>query len=312
MLMQCDNGSYNMVTKRTDIKTGNQISLLGFGCMRFPLMEINENGAVSKAIDIKKTAGLIDYAITHGINYFEVAYNYHDEKAESTIGSLLKKYPRHSFYLADEMPTWKITDLESGKKLFQEQLDRCQVEYFDYYMLHAPSEKEEYIRAYNESGVYDYLLEEKAAGRIKQIGFSFHGNEELFDFLLSHHEWDFAQIQLNYMDWDDQNAEYLYNELTKRNIPVVVMEPLQGGILAKLDGEAETELHHADTSRSIASWAFKYAASLPNVITVLSGMTQMDHLKDNIKTFTGFKPLTGEEYIALEKAKNVYRKNKKK
>lgn len=309
LLSQCSSTS-NKMTTRIDKKSGNEISLLGFGCMRFPVVETEQDGKTVRKIDMEKSAQLVDYAYSHGINYYDVAYPYHRGEAELAIGKLLKKYPRESFFLANKMPTWLITDLDKAKQIFQEQLDKCQVEYFDYYLLHALSDKETYEKAYNENGVYNYLLEEKKAGRIKNLGFSFHGNEEFFDYLLAQHDWDFVQIQMNYMDWEDQNAEYLYNELAKRNIPVIIMEPLQGSNLAKLNNRAEEILLNTDSTHSIASWAFRFVGSKPAVITILSGMTQMEHLVDNINTFTNFKPLSSQEEQVLADAKLEFRKSK--
>lgn len=309
MLTQCSLNGNKMET-RIDKKNGNQVSLLGFGCMRFPVIEVEQNGEKSKKIDMEKSQQLVDYAIAHGVNYFDVAYRYHRGEAELAIGQLLKKYPRESYFLADKLPTWMISDLETAKKIFQEQLDKCQVEYFDYFLLHALSDKELYDKVYNKNEVYNYLLEEKAAGRIKNLGFSFHGNEEFFDYLLADKQWDFVQIQMNYMDWEDQNAKYLYDELAKREIPVIIMEPLQGSSLAKLNPEAEGILKTAEPDNSIASWAFRFVGSKPQVLTVLSGMTEMEHLVDNINVFTNFKPLTEEENQVLESAKTAFRKSK--
>lgn len=307
---EAENGTLKMET-RQDKGANATISLLGFGCMRFPTYEVeNAAGKKEKLIDMEKSEKLVDYAYAHGINYYDTAYNYHKTKSGEAIGTLLKKYPRESFYLANKMPTWLVTDLAKAKEFFQEQLDKCQVEYFDYYLLHSLGDKESYDKVYEEYGVYNYLLEEKAKGRIKRLGFSFHGDNTLYDYLLAKHEWDFVQLQINYIDWEEQDAKYLYGELEKRNIPCIVMEPLKGGMLAVLNPDADAILKEAAPDDTIAAWAFRYVGSLPGVITVLSGMTEMEHLVDNVKTYSAFKPLTEADRAALARAVEAFQKFK--
>ncbi|MEF9931707.1 MAG: aldo/keto reductase [Bacteroidales bacterium] len=307
---EAENGTLKMAT-RLDKGANTNISLLGFGCMRFPTYEVeNADGKKEKLIDMAKSEKLVDYAYAHGINYYDTAYNYHKTKSGAAIGTLLKKYPRQSFYLANKMPTWLVTDNAKAKELFQEQLDKCQVEYFDYYLLHSLGDQESYDKVYEEYGVYQYLLEEKAKGRIKRLGFSFHGDNALFDYLLAKHNWDFVQLQINYIDWVEQDAKYLYGELEKRNIPCIIMEPLKGGMLASLNADADAILKEIEPDNTIASWAFRYAGSLPGVITVLSGMTEMEHLVDNVKTFSNFKPLSDSDRTALAKAIEAFLKFK--
>ena len=305
-------GKYVMAMRKDNV-TGREVSLLGYGCMRFPTFETDEldnRGRKIKAIDMKKSQEIIDYAIANGINHFDTAWNYHNEKSAVAIGQMLKKYPRESFTLANKMPGWLITSPEKAQELFDEQLRRCDVEYFDYYLCHAISEKEGYDKPYEEFGGYDVLAKEKEKGRIKRLGFSFHGDKELFTYLLNKRPWDFVLLQINYIDWLDQEAEFFYNELVKRGIQCMVMEPLKGGALASLTPDANEILLDYAPDKSVASWAFRYVGSLPNVLTVLSGMTKMEHLKDNLATFTNFQPLTEEERGVLDKAIAEYRRYK--
>ena len=296
-------GKYVMAFRKDNV-TGREVSLLGYGCMRFPTYETDEldnRGRKIKAIDMKKSQEIIDYAYEKGINHFDTAWNYHNEKSAVAIGQMLKKYPRESFTLAGP---------EKAQELFEEQLRRCDVEYFDYYLCHAISTKEGYDKPYEELGGYDVLAKEKENGRIKRLGFSFHGDKELFKYILNKRPWDFVLLQINYIDWVDQEAEILYNELVKRGIQCMVMEPLKGGALASLTPDADAILKEYAPDKSVASWAFRYVGSLPNVLTVLSGMTKMEHLKDNLDTFCDFKPLTDEERVVLDKAIAEYRRYK--
>lgn len=305
-------GKYVMAMRKDNV-TGREVSLLGYGCMRFPTFETDEldnRGRKIKAIDMKKSQEIIDYAIANGINHFDTAWNYHNEKSAIAIGQMLKKYPRESFTLANKMPGWLITSPEKAQELFDEQLRRCDVEYFDYYLCHAISEKEGYDKPYEEFGGYDVLAKEKEKGRIKRLGFSFHGDKELFTYLLNKRPWDFVLLQINYIDWVDQEAEFFYNELVKRGIQCMVMEPLKGGALASLTPDANEILLDYAPDKSVASWAFRYVGSLPNVLTILSGMTKMEHLKDNLATFTNFQPLTEEERGVLDRAIAEYRRYK--
>ncbi|MBO7763423.1 MAG: aldo/keto reductase [Bacteroidales bacterium] len=305
-------GKYVMAMRKDNV-TGREVSLLGYGCMRFPTFETDEldnRGRKIKAIDMKKSQEIIDYAIANGINHFDTAWNYHNEKSAVAIGQMLKKYPRENFTLANKMPGWLITSPEKAQELFDEQLRRCDVEYFDYYLCHAISEKEGYDKPYEEFGGYDVLAKEKEKGRIKRLGFSFHGDKELFTYLLNKRPWDFVLLQINYIDWVDQEAEFFYNELVKRGIQCMVMEPLKGGALASLTPDANEILLDYAPDKSVASWAFRYVGSLPNVLTVLSGMTKMEHLKDNLATFTNFQPLTEEERGVLDRAIAEYRRYK--
>ena len=299
------------MAKKMDEITGKEISLLGYGCMRFPTYETEETdsrGRKIKAIDMEKSKALIEYAYANGITHYDTAWNYHNGKSAEAIGTLLKGYPRESFTLCNKMPGWLITGPEKAKELFETQLQQCGVEYFDYYLCHAISNQEGYDKPYEELGGYEVLAKEKEAGRIKRLGFSFHGTKELFTYILDKRQWDFVLLQINYMDWVDEEAEFFYNEAARRGIPCMVMEPLLGGSLASLTPDANEILEKAAPGMSIASWAFRYVGSLPNVLCVLSGMTQMEHLKENINTFSNFKPLSDKEREALQLALAEYRR----
>ncbi len=288
------------VAYRTDNVLGAKISLLGFGAMRYP--------TVNGKIDEEKAEELVDYAYRHGVNYFDTAYLYHNGDSEPFTGRALKKYPRESFYLATKMPTWLVSDLASAKRLFQEQLDKCQVEYFDYYLLHSIRQISEYERCYVNNGALEYLKEEKAAGRIKRLGFSFHGDLAAFEYLLNcGEEWDFVQIQMNYLDWyGSMRADKLYAMLAEKGIQCVIMEPLRGGRLANVNPVAADMLQKVHPEDTPAEWAFRFVASYPNVLTVLSGMTEMRYLQENLNTLSeNFKPLDDNEHKVLEAVANA-------
>lgn len=287
--------------KRIFRKTGEEISLLGFGCMRLPLLSED-----TKDIDEPLAEAMIDYAYRHGVNYFDTAYVYHGELSEPFIGRVLSKYPRESFKLATKMPVWLLEKEGDAERCFKEQLERCKVDYFDFYLVHSlNAERMEHIERLK---LYDYLSREKERGRIRNLGFSFHDAPELLNRLVAGNKWDFAQIQLNYLDWEVQDAKLAYEILTENNLPVIVMEPIRGGALANLPEASRVILAEKDAGASPASWAMRFAASLPNVLTVLSGMSTMEQVEDNVKTMSDFKPLTGEERKTLERSLVEYRK----
>lgn len=282
--------------------SGEQVSLLGFGTMRLPLLDDQP-----EHIDTEQAQGLIDYALAHGVNYFDTAYPYHNGQSERFIGLALSQYPRDRFYLASKLPIWKIRTPADADRIFEEQLQKCRVEYFDYYLLHSLSayswETVEKLR------LYERMLARKEQGQIRHLGFSFHDKLDLFQKIVPAHPWDFAQIQLNYVDWEFQNAGEAYRILTERNIPVIVMEPVRGGALATLSESAAAIFRQADPQASTASWAIRYAASLPNVLTVLSGMSNLAQVVDNVKTLSPFKALTPGEYDTIARALAAYRAN---
>jgi predicted aldo/keto reductase-like oxidoreductase len=287
--------------KRNDKLTGKKVSLLGYGCMRLPRLYEDEQD-----IDYDQAQEMIDYAYENGVNYFDTAYPYHEGMSETFIGQALQKYPRASFFLADKMPSWLLYDLSDGERIFEEQLEKCQVEYFDYYLCHALEKCDSFIKKYEDTHVYDYLLEQKRNGRIRHLGFSFHGLPDQLELLVDRHEWDFVQLQLNYYDWDVQNAKRQYRILEERGIPCIVMEPVRGGSLNSLCGESIRILKGAEPDRSVASWAIRFAATLPGVLTVLSGMSTMEQVQDNVKTMTDFRPLQKKDLDTLKTAVEAY------
>ncbi|MFR7381235.1 MAG: aldo/keto reductase [[Clostridium] leptum] len=282
--------------------TEEMVSLLGLGCMRFP-----HETPGSDDINVEKAEKMIDYAIKHGVNYFDTAYPYHGHQSEPFLGQAMKKYPRESFYLASKLPMWYLKKEADVARYFEEQLERCQVEYFDFYLCHAMNE--ERFQMLQEYHIFEKLAEYKKQGKIRHIGFSFHDSPEVLEKICSAYPWEFAQIQLNYVDWDFQDAKAQYEILERHGLPAIIMEPVRGGALADLGEGPNQVLKRADQKASIASWAIRYAASLPNVLTVLSGMSTDEQLADNIQTMTDFQPLSADEREALENALEIYRRN---
>lgn len=272
------------------------VSLLGMGCMRLPKKDNDE-------IDFEATEAMIEYAYNNGITYFDTAYPYHNGQSEIVIGKILKKYPRESFYLADKMPIWNCKTLEDVEKIFYEQLNKCGVDYFDFYLCHAMNL--ERYNIYKELNAFDFLLKMKKEGKIRNLGFSYHDAAQNIIPIADELAWDFAQIQFNYLDYEMQDAKKQYEELTKRDISVVVMEPVRGGMLANVNKEAEDTLKAVRADKSIASWALRYVADFPNIKVILSGMSNMNQLADNINTFTNYEPLTAEDKLAIDKARKL-------
>ena len=275
----------------------NIVSLLGMGCMRLPVVpQTNE-------IDFNKTEEMIKYAMDHGITYYDTAYPYHNGQSELVIGKILSKYPRNSFYLASKMPSWDLKTIEDAKRIFNHQLEKCKVEYFDFYLCHAMNMS--HHETYKRLGVYQYLLELKKEGKIKNLGFSYHDAPQNIIPIADELDWDFAQIQFNYLDYEMQDAKLQYEELTKRGISVVVMEPVRGGVLANVTPKAEELFKEKEPKLSIASWALRYVAHFPNIKVILSGMSNLEQLTDNINTFTNYKPLSDDDLETIVKAKKL-------
>jgi len=272
----------------------SKLSLLGYGTMRLPT---NTDGT----IDAAATDALIDYAMQNGINYFDTAHPYHNGASEVVIGKSLARFPRESYYLADKYPGHQPMDIYDPAAMFEEQLKKCRVEYFDFYLLHNVYENS--IDTYLDPkwDIINYFIEQKRLGRIRHLGFSSHGGiDNLRAFLdICGDKMEFCQIQLNYLDWTLQDAKAKYELLTERGIPVWVMEPVRGGKLASLAPDAEEKLHALRPDESIAAWAFRHLQTLPNVKMVLSGMTTMEQLTDNVKTFSDHKPLNESELDTL-------------
>ena len=278
--------------------TGNfqndTLSLLGFGTMRFPLKE-------DKTVDEEQVQAMVDYAMAHGVNYFDTAYPYHDGASEGIIGRALSRYPRESFRLADKYPGHQIATSYDPAAIFEEQLKKCGVEYFDYYLLHNVYERSAQVYMDPKWGIWDYFREQKRLGRIKHLGFSSHSNLETLKEFLDYcgEDVDFCQIQLNYLDWTLLRGKEQYDLLTERGIPVWVMEPVRGGKLARLPEESEARLKALRPDESIPAWGFRFLQGLPNVKMILSGMSSMEQMVDNVKTFETRIPLTEEELSAL-------------
>lgn len=280
--------------------TGDKVSLLGYGCMRWPMTK-DENG--KDIVDQERVNELVDYAIEHGVNYFDTAPVYLQGQSEKATGIALKRHPRDKFFIATKLSNFSNSSFENSKKMYEQSFKEMQVDYIDYYLLHSiggggvPSFRQRFV----DNGIIDFLVKEREAGRIRNLGWSYHGDKETFLYVLDMDvKWDFVQIQMNYADWKTNDAEFLYRELEKRNIPVVIMEPLLGGRLAKLSDHLVGRLKQRRPDLSVASWAFRFAGHFPRVLTSLSGMTYKEHLIDNLKTYSPIEYLTDEELEFLE------------
>lgn len=274
-----------------------KLSALGFGTMRLPV--IGDQGDVP--IDEEKTAQMVAYAIENGVNYFDTAYGYHAGQSEVVIGKVLAKYPRDSYYLATKFPGYDLSNMDKVEAIFEEQLKKCGVEYFDFYLFHNVYEKniDPYLDPKN--GILDYLLKQKENGRIKHLGFSAHGRYDTMKrFLDAYGEhMEFCQIQLNYLDWKLQDAKAKVELLNSHNIPIWVMEPLRGGRLASLSQENEAKLKALRPQEEIPAWAFRFLQSITGVTMVLSGMSNMEQMEKNVATFSQDLPLKDQEMEAL-------------
>ena len=276
----------------------DKISILGYGCMRWPTIP-NPKGD-GEMIDQEAVNELVDYAIAHGVNYFDTAPVYVQGWSEKSTGIALKRHPRESIYIATKLSNFSNPTRENSMAMYHRSFEELQVDYIDYYLLHSlgGGGMAGFRQRYVDNGMMDFLLEERKAGRIRKLGFSFHGSQDVFDELLALHDqyhWDFVQIQLNYVDWDGSNAKGLYESLVKYNIPGIIMEPLLGGRLSKVPDHIVGRLKQRSPESSVASWAFRFAGTPELILTVLSGMTYMEHLQDNIRTYSPLKPLTEEE-----------------
>ena len=295
------------MTYRTDPKFGEKVSVLGYGCMRWQMTK-DENG--KDIIDQESVNELVDYALARGVNYFDSSPVYLQGQSEAASGLALSRHPRDSYYIATKLSNFSDWSRENSLLMYHKSFENFRTDHLDYYLLHSIGRSiEDFENRYVKNGMLDFLLKEREAGRIRHLGYSFHGNRQMFDELLKTHgkyHWDFIQIQMNYRDWshaevNNCNADHMYGELEKRGIPVVIMEPLRGGSLAKLPNSIVDELKERMPSESVASWAFRFAGTPENVLTVLSGMTYMEHLQDNLRTYSPLQPLTAEENEFLEK-----------
>ncbi len=306
------------MTLRTNPTTGDRVSILGYGCMRLPKIEGSDE------YDQEEVNRQIDYAMKSGINYYDTSPRYCEGKSETIMGKALSRHPRDSYYLATklsnfEQSTWSR---EESIKMFEDSLRNLQTDYIDYLLLHSVGGSNEemgldsmglFNTRFIDNGMLDYLKQERDGGRIRNLGFSYHGDVKVFDHLLKMHDdgqvhWDFVQIQLNYLDWkhakdsNDRNtdAEYLYNELSRRGIPSVIMEPLLGGRLAKVDNTVLGQMNQRRPDDTPAAWAFRFAGTPEHVLTVLSGMTKMENIEENVATYSSLEPLTADETAFLE------------
>ena len=273
-----------------------QLSLLGFGAMRLP---VKEDGTVDK----EQVKTMVRHAMDHGVNYFDTAWPYHDGQSETVMGEVLSEYDRDSYYLATKYPGHQISETYDPAALFEAQLEKCGVDYFDFYLLHNVYEKSMDVYLDPQWGILDYFKEQKRLGRIKHLGFSTHAQMDcLKEFLdACGEDMEFCQIQLNYLDWTLQDAKAKYDLLTEKGIPVWVMEPVRGGKLAKLDEANEQTLKALRPDEKIPAWAFRFLQGLPNVKMILSGMSDQTQMEDNVNTFADSKPLTQEETEVLLK-----------
>ena len=315
---------------------GEKVSLLGYGCMRLPSVEDGKDGNQTEGdLDQDRINELTDYAIAHGLNLFDTAPRYCKARSEIAMGKALSRHKRDEYLISTKLSNQNpsLWNYKGSVEMFEQSLERLQVDYLDFYMLHCVGlpgrdqdgnqvePMEAFKRRFVDNGMIEYLMEQRAKGRIRNLGFSYHGDVKVFDHALSLHDqvhWDHVLIQHNYINWQhaadlaeeagggDANSEYLYGELAKRDIPVFVMEPLLGGQLANLPDFAVEEMKKREPQQSVASWAFRFAGNQPRILTVLSGMTYMEHLQDNLRTMSPHKPLTPDEEKLLASIADRY------
>ncbi len=306
------------MTYRINPNSGDKVSLLGYGMMRLP---VEAGGTLwdnpTSPINQELINQEIDYALEHGVNYFDTSPVYCKGQSEHATGIALARHPRNSYYIATKLSNFSPStwDAESSKAMFEKSLKELQTDYIDYLLLHSIGGESKELNSmemfnarFMDNGILDWLVEQKNAGRIRNLGFSFHGDPKLFDTMLQWHDegryhWDFVQIQMNYVDWnyahriepENVNASYLYNELHRRGIPVVIMEPLLGGRLASMPDYIVKQLKEREPETPVARWAFRYAGTPEGILTVLSGMTYMEHLVQNVDTYSPLRLITPEE-----------------
>lgn len=273
-----------------------RLSALGLGAMRLPVVDGDD-----QKIDEAATAEMVEYALKSGINYFDTAWGYHNGNSEIVMGKTLKKYPRESFYLASKFPGYDLNNMPKVEEIFEKQLEKCQVDYFDFYLFHNVCEMN--IDGYLDEkyGIFEYLMKQKENGRIRHLGFSAHGSYDVIKrFLEAYGEHlEFCQLQINYIDWEFQSAKEKVELLKEYHIPVWVMEPLRGGKLAALPEKEAEKLRSLRADEGIPAWAFRFLQSIPEVTMILSGMSNMEQLRDNIHTFETERPLNKEEMTTL-------------
>ena len=275
---------------------GEKLSALGMGAMRLPVVDGDD-----ARIDEAAAAAMVDYAMAHGVNYYDTAWGYHNGNSELVMGRALARYPRESYFLADKFPGYDLSNMDKVESIFEKQLEKCGVEYFDFYLFHNVCEMN--IDAYLDPkyGIFDYLTAQKKAGRIRHLGFSAHGSYAVMKRFLEAYgsEMEFCQIQLNYLDWKFQGAKEKVELLQEYNIPVWVMEPLRGGRLASLAPADEEKLQALRPQEGIPAWAFRFLQSISAVTVTLSGMSNMEQMQANIRTYETEQPLNENEMQAL-------------
>lgn len=287
-----------MIDRRMIPALGKEISRLGYGGMRFP-----KNG---DEVDMDAAVQLLRKAYEMGINYFDTAMVYHKGESEKIFGKAFEPYPRDSYLIADKMSIWLCNDEEDMKARFYNQLKTLKTDYIDFYLVHSLNRN--HYKKVKDLHCVEFLQQMKQEGKIKHLGFSFHDTYQVFTQILNDYTWDFVQIQLNYLDWHNQGAEQLYRELERRNLPVMVMEPVRGGYLATIDSERAKPFLELEPQRSIASWAIRWVESLPQVAVVLSGMSDLQQLEDNVATMTHFEPMNEQELAAIDRVVEEIRK----
>lgn len=308
-----DKSKTGQMTYRIHPENGDKVSLLGYGCMRWP---VEKDADGNEVVDQDMVNTLVDHALANGVNYFDAAPMYHNGECERVTGEALSRHPRESYFIATKLSNFKDSSTEASMEMYRKSFEYFKTDYIDYYLLHSVKDAKTLKTRFIDNGMLDFLMQERKAGRIRNLGFSFHGKKAGFDELLALHEtykWDFVQIQLNYSDWThassrNTNADYLYSELEKRGIPAVIMEPLLGGRLANPPKHIANILKEKAPSKSIASWAFRFAGTPSNVLTVLSGMTYMEHLEDNLSTYTPLEPMNEDEVIFMDELATLMEK----
>jgi len=291
-----------------DVLSAKAAKKLGFGLMRMPVLNTDD----PTSFDFETCNKMVDEFIANGFSHFDTAYIYHGGKSENMVKECItKRYPRSSFRLATKLPMWEVKTPADQERIFNEQLDNCGVEYFDYYLLHSLN----YDRYYNtvkKCKSFDFGFKKKAAGKIKKLGFSFHDEPQLLDEILTAHpNIDFVLLQINYLDWDNPSIQSrkCYEVARKHNIPIMIMEPVKGGQLATVPEDAEKLMKEVNPDMSVPSWAIRYAASLEGVFMVLSGMSTIAQLEDNMSFMKEFKPLSGQELETINKVKEIIKKD---
>ena len=276
---------------------GMKLSALGFGAMRLPVVDGDDTKIDQAAVD-----EMVDYALEQGVNYFDTAWGYHGGNSEIAMGAALARHPRDSFYLATKFPGYDLSNMDKVEEIFEKQLEKTGAGYFDFYLIHNVCEMniDEYLNL--DHGIVAYLLKQKEAGRIRHLGFSAHGAIPVMErFLEAYGEhMEFCQIQLNFLDWEFQDAKGKVELLSKYNLPVWVMEPVRGGKLAQITDEESARLHELRPDESTVAWAFRFIQGIPEVCVTLSGMSNFEQLKENIQTFSEDKPLNEEESATLQ------------